>query len=389
MFKRLKKMCIKKALCDRVELSRNNTSHGALFASKNLHPKTQIREGVYLMYPKDNTDNHDKSTEEIFIDHQRNGKARPWREKKITTISYYELLHLLEFKKSSRVRDCGSVLEFNSDGENHLKLAKAYFCKSPLCSMCNWRRAMKHSSQTKQIVAEVVKRKPKARWLFLTLTVRNAVDGDTLDQSLRDMSLGFNRLFKYKKVSKNLVGFMRATEVTVNQKDGTYNQHMHVLMCVESSYFKNTENYISAKQWRELWQKAMKLNYSPIVHVQTVKAKNKKKSDLHSAIDETAKYPVKASDYLTDDQEHNLIVVKDLEKGLYRKRRIAYGGLLKELHKELNLDDPEDGDLVKTGDEEEEIGEEAYRVVAYWNWQRENYYLGSKNKKDRDEKDGK
>lgn len=233
---------------------------------------------------------------------------------------------------------------------------------------------MKHSSQTKRIVAEVVKRKPKARWLFLTLSVRNAIDGETLDKSLREMTLGFNRLFKYKKVAKNLVGFMRATEVTVNETDGTYNQHMHVLVCVESTYFKNTENYISNSEWRHLWKKAMKLNYLPVVHVQTVKPKNKKKSDLHSAIDEVAKYPVKDTDYLTDDPEHNLMVVKDLEQGLFRKRRIAYGGLLKELHKELNLDNPEDGNLVQTGDEEEQIGETAYSVVAQWNWERENYF---------------
>jgi DNA polymerase I-like protein with 3'-5' exonuclease and polymerase domains len=46
----------------------------------------------------------------------------------------------------------------------------------------------------------------------------------------------------------------------------------------------------------------------------------------------------------------------------------------KELHKELNLDNPEDGNLVQTGDEEEEIGETAYSVVAQWNWERENYF---------------
>ena len=38
----------------------------------------------------------------------------------------------------------------------------------------------------------------------------------------------------YTKVKKNLVGFLRSTEVTVNQKDGSYNQHMHVLLCVEN-----------------------------------------------------------------------------------------------------------------------------------------------------------
>ena len=46
-FKRLKKKYKKKALCDTVELSRNNTSQGRFFAFKNLHPKTQIREGVF------------------------------------------------------------------------------------------------------------------------------------------------------------------------------------------------------------------------------------------------------------------------------------------------------------------------------------------------------
>ena len=32
----------------------------------------------------------------------------------------------------------------------------------------------------------------------------------------------------------------------------------------------------------------------------------------------------------------------DLEKGLYRKRMLSYGGLLKQKHKILNLDDAED-----------------------------------------------
>jgi len=51
VFLKLKKKCKKKALYDSVELSRNNTSEGALFAFKNLHPKTQIREGVYYNVP--------------------------------------------------------------------------------------------------------------------------------------------------------------------------------------------------------------------------------------------------------------------------------------------------------------------------------------------------
>src|SRR5699024_11709033 len=98
---------------------------------------------------------------------------------------------------------------------------------------------MKQCSQIQMVVAEFIKPNPTVLLLFLTLTVRNVYDGIELNKSLSDMSKGFNRMMKYKKINKNLVGFMRATEVTVNNIDNSYNQHMHVLVCVESTYFYN------------------------------------------------------------------------------------------------------------------------------------------------------
>lgn len=78
----------------------------------------------------------------------------------------------------------------------------------------------------------------------------------------------------------------------------------------------------------------------------------------------------------TDDEERNLQIVKDLEEGLFRKRLISYGGLLKEIHKELNLDDAEDGDLVKVNEEnDDEKEDEGFTVTAMWNWNRQNYYI--------------
>src|SRR5699024_5980318 len=102
--------------------------------------------------------------------------------------------------------------------------------------------------QSQKVVAEVIKQKPTVRWLFLTLTVRNVYDGIEFNKSLSDKSKGYNRMMKYKKINKNLVGFMRATEVTVNNIDNTYTKHMHVLVCEESTYFYNTENYENQKQ---------------------------------------------------------------------------------------------------------------------------------------------
>lgn len=101
---------------------------------------------------------------------------------------------------------------------------------------------------------------------------------------------------------------------------------------------------------------------------------NEQKSDIQSAIDETAKYPVKDTDFMTDDEDKNLKRLPDLEEGLHRKRLISYGGLLKEIHKKLNLDDAEDGDLIHT-DDDEKADEDSYSIIAMWNWERKNYFI--------------
>src|SRR5699024_12055928 len=87
-----------------------------------------------------------------------------------------------------------------------------------------------------------------------------------------------------------------------------------------------------------------------------------------TAIKENSKYSIKSSDFLTDDDEKNQEIVNDLEKVLYRKRMLSYGGLLKQKHKILNLDDVEDGNLINTSDEDKTTDEEekAHSITAIW-----------------------
>lgn len=325
-------------------------------------------------------------SQNVLIDQAKNGKERPWREKKNGNVIYYETLALLGFKKAERVSTCAEVLEFNVFEGEEKRLKKAWFCKSPLCPICNWRKAVKHSYQVMRVVSEVVRQRPSARWLFLTLTVKNAWDGEELDKSLRAINRAFNRLTKYKKVQKNLIGFVRSTEVTVNPENGSYNQHIHVLLCVKSTYFKNKENYIEQKEWTSFWQRAMQVDYTPIVHIQIVKDVRKKEvasklpAGLESAVKETAKYAVKSADYLTDEVEENISVVQDLEQGLYNKRMVGWGGLLKEVHGELNLKE-DDEDLVLLDDEKDgQVEEAAYVMVARWHWYKQNYFIVLSNR---------
>src|SRR5699024_10623467 len=145
--------------------------------------------------------------------------------------------------------------------EGYLKLHKTWFCKSKLCPVCNWRRAMKNSYQAQKVIEEVVKEKPTARWLFLTLSTKNAIDGDHLEQSLKHMSKAFNKLKMYIKVKMKLVGLISSTEVTVNKNYGSYNQNMYILLCVENAYFRKKKNYFTQVEWVDLWQIALQVNY--------------------------------------------------------------------------------------------------------------------------------
>ena len=55
----------------------------------------------------------------------------------------------------------------------------------------------------------------------------------------------------------------------------------------------------------------------------------------------------------------------------------SYGGLLKQKHKILNLDDAADGNLINTSDEDKTTDEEekAHSITAIWNFEKQNYYL--------------
>ncbi|TPR41944.1 protein rep, partial [Apilactobacillus micheneri] len=206
------------------------------------------------------------SEKKILNDVTKNGKRRPWKEKKLENITYGDYLLMLHYRKASRVKECGNVLRFKKYQDGHLKLYQTWFCKSRLCPLCAWRRSMKNSNQLQSILTEAHKEYPKGRFLFLTLSSKNTYS-DSLKSELKKYGVSFNRLIKYKKVSKNLLGYVRSTEITVNQDDGSYNQHMHVLLFVSSRYFKGDgENYISQKEWTKFWRKAMKLDYYPMVN---------------------------------------------------------------------------------------------------------------------------
>lgn len=334
-----------------------------------------------------------ESNYSILQDKTATGKKRDWQGKKMRSSlmsSHYEGLEKrigapYYGKKAEKISNCAECLTFKREKETgRLKLYQAYFCKVRLCPMCAWRRSLKIAYHNKLIVEEA-NRQYKPAWIFLTLTVKN-VEGDQLRQAITDMMQGYRKLFQYKKVKTGTLGFFRALEITKNHKENTYHPHFHVLIPVKRNYFG--KSYIKQAEWTSFWKKAMKLDYTPIVHVQRVKGKKgidaeaiekevREAIEEQKAILEISKYPVKDTDVIRGSEvtEENLDTVYYLDDALSARRLIGYGGILKEIHKELNLTDAEDGDLVRIEEDDDEVANETFEVMARWHVGIKNYII--------------
>lgn len=280
-------------------------------------------------------------------DVRKSGKAVPWKSKKLLSLELAERLKEMEyFKKFISVSQCAQVLVFRKTYAGDYRLFQTWFCKDRLCPMCSWRKSLIQSYFMTRVVKEVFKRKPKSRWIFLTLTTKNTFTAKELSKELSAMTKAFREMCRRKAVQKNLLGFYRVTEITVNKENMSYNQHLHALLCVSSSYFKK-DNYLNQESWTQLWKHHMKLDYVPVVNIQLVKPKKSKEKEsdgLVSAVQETVKYESKSSDYITQDFELDKQVIADLSEALRGKRFSSSSGIIKKVQQELKLKDAEESD---------------------------------------------
>ena len=234
--------------------------------------------------------------------------------------------------------------------------------------MCSWRRSLKIFGQVSRVM-DHVEENYNYKYIFLTLTVKNCY-GEDLRDTLDLMTKAFNTMTRRKAFKQAVNGYFRSLEITYNKENGTYHPHFHMILAVNDSYFKDTRIYLTQNDWTELWKSCLKVDYTPIVDVRRIK-ENKEK-DFGKVVAETAKYTVKPEDFLIRDEKGNIKenltdeVVKTLDEALHRKRLTAFGFIFKEVHKELNLDDTEDGDLTNT--DNEDLREDLTNIILRYQW---------------------
>lgn len=318
---------------------------------------------------------------EILSDKTSKGKERPWREHKIANQSveqYYRRLAGTSseqgywLKRADRLRDCGAKLWFNvyADGDygEMKKIKNASSCRVRLCPLCTWRRSIKIQVHTRKIL-ERMQATERYEYLLLTLTVPN-VTGAELSDKITAMMEAWHKFAGYKRFQESVQGWYRGLEVTHNvnrlsRSYDTYHPHFHCIVAVKMSYFQD-KSYIKQEEWLKMWQKSMRNDRITQVDVRKVRAKEKDGDAVISAVCEVAKYTVKSGDYILPwDWELSCQSVEVLDQALANRRLVAYGGVMKEWHKKLNLDDEIDGNLIEDG--ETPNGELIGEVCAVWN----------------------
>lgn len=331
---------------------------------------------------------------EILSDKSSSGKERPWRKHKIENMTVEQAYRGLAecgsetdywTKKSERLQSCGMHLWFNifSDGNGgeKMKIKHAESCRVRLCPLCTWRRSIKIHTHMRKIL-EHMQEENKYQYILVTLTVPN-VPGDKLNDKLNELMKAWNRLQTYKRYKTAVKGWYRGLEIShnvqkwqgkwVKTKNGkqrfvmffdengnkipnlfydTYHPHFHCIMAVNKSYFDDKQ-YIPQAEWLEMWRKATRDNSITQVDVRKVKPKKgADPTDIIGAVCEVTKYTVKNGDYiLPKDWNMTLSSVEVLDKALANRRLVAFGGVMKEWHKKLNLDDEVDGDLIEDGED--------------------------------------
>ncbi|WP_121640471.1 protein rep [Virgibacillus sp. Bac330] len=178
----------------------------------------------------------------------------------------------------------------------------------------SWKRSLELAYTNHYIITKVNEQKP-VNWLLLDVGLENVTE-EHINQSLDNLLIGFNRLFKYKSVKQATLGYFRMLDI-VKQND-RYHPKIHVLLPTMKSYFQG-RYYIKRDKWLEMWAKALGVNTDLYVKVKVIQ-------------------PEDNSQQMVEKMEQGLAVLLDVQetnrpkkdkKIIETRRLIGYSRLLK------------------------------------------------------------
>ena len=272
-------------------------------------------------------------------------------------------------KKAKNIHSCGDWLEFARKEniqtlEQKLKLQNASFCRERYCPMCLNRRSKKLAVEFYGVL-KYLEAQNNVRYIFVTFTVKNPLLVD-LRATIKHMNQSFKRMKETKRFKNSILGYLRSTEFLGSKTpQGEAHPHFHCLFVVPAKYFDTKHKlYIKQYEWREMWKKALRVDYLPGVNVKIIKPKKNTSDPIASAIAETVKYPIK-SEYLIRMSDKDFEELNYQTRGL---RVLSTGGVIKETLKKLKLDLEDDADLIHFSKEDDEI----WRIIEILRYEFQN-----------------
>lgn len=268
-------------------------------------------------------------------------------------------------KYPKRLFNCARSLFFSQHaeletGEAFFKLASAEFCRIRHCPICQSRLSMKWTAKFHQIIPKLEEEYPNTQFILMTLTVKNC-EITELRKTIQHMNTAWNRMTNRAFFKKQILGFIRATEVTRNIDNNTAHPHFHILLHVRNSYFAGI-NYIKRDDWLQYWRDAMRDQTITQVDVRKVR-ESKRKSKAENLIAgalEVVKYATK-HDNIANDAKWFIEYAIQVD----RLRFMATGGTLKGLIADLENDDLIN--IEEDGVKDENLSpDEGFRLAFDW-----------------------
>ena len=279
------------------------------------------------------------SQKKINIDFEEGKEVSRWAAKKMEAIKMADLLLDAGLRgRAARMRECGSILSLDicpKCGKVHIA---SNLCRDRLCPVCSWRLSLKRYVEMLETLA-LVSDMGTYTAAFLTVTVKNCKLYE-LNSTIKYMSSAWHRMTSRRTIKRQIAGIARSVEVTYSKARGDYHPHFHAIILLEPESLIAHDFAAAQKFFKEAWEEALDLGYSPVTDFRYVKDLN----DLEQytdkkigAVCETFKYSVKPGTVENLPKED----IAGFAAQINGLRMTSYSGVFKVARQRLGISDDE------------------------------------------------
>lgn len=279
----------------------------------------------------------DRSTESAEI----RGNVSKWeRYKQLSGEISDRLIKLGYVGRGYRMKDCGSFIRYKICPDcGTFYVERTNLCRDRFCPICNWRLSLKRYVKMHEVFDTIDRRYPRAVYTMITLTLKNCKK-DYIDQALNRIGEAWHKITSSRKFQGLVAGYAKSIEITYNRQTHEFHPHIHSIIMWTGA----EQNDYIIDRWLELingYGDELAVHSAQEGHeIYTVESGETFGDSKLGAILEVFKYAIKNNDL----QDMPLNEFKALLGSVLNRRLVSFGGIIKNVARELNAADLEEID---------------------------------------------